>query len=317
MSPKRLLALKILITFSLIFIIFYQIDWVEFKRVFFQINPLFLVVFIIIILLNVILSSFKWQLLISIHRFNPKLPKLISFYFTSMFLSNFLPGNIGGDSYRFIKILKLSGSRSAAFFPIFVERVTGIATLLFIGFLGGMISFLREPDALNRNGLIIGSIGAVFSVILILFLFSEKPVKIFLNMRNMPKILINILKNFIGYSGKWRKLLICILASFVFYCLLLFGRWILLRAVGASCSLDNLALVVMLSTIVATLPISLNGFGIMDASFIFLISNYGVSYNSAVMVMFVYRILSLFVSLSGVFFYYTEQKFQRSLNAAC
>jgi hypothetical protein len=71
----------------------------------------------------------------------------------------------------------------------------------------------------------------------------------------------------------------------------------------------------MLSTLIANIPISINGIGLMDGSFIYLISKFGVDYDAAIIVMLIQRGLTIAVSLFGGIFYLSDKNEMPDANA--
>jgi glucose uptake protein GlcU len=58
---------------------------------------------------------------------------------------------------------------------------------------------------------------------------------------------------------------------------------------------------------VAMLPISINGIGLAEGSFAYLISKFGVSYETGIIVMILSRVLAVLISLLGGIFYFKDK----------
>lgn len=82
---------------------------------------------------------------------------------------------------------------------------------------------------------------------------------------------------------------------------------ILVRSVGASASFFELAVAVTISNLVAVLPISINGIGVLDGVYIFIMKDFGMEYELALMVMFLIRALVIPLSLAGGYFYLQDK----------
>ncbi len=65
---------------------------------------------------------------------------------------------------------------------------------------------------------------------------------------------------------------------------------------------------VSLSTLVSLLPISINGIGLLDGSFIYVLQSFHVGYEQALLVIILVRLLSYLQSLLGGIFYFFEKK---------
>jgi uncharacterized protein (TIRG00374 family) len=258
-------------------------------------------------LLSNAVSALKWKILLDIHGINYPLSKLTAYYLTGGFFSNFLPGMVGGDGYRIYKTMQNPHSKTGAVISVFTERVFGMMTLLFLGFCGAIVSFSIAGDDISKLGVIFGGIGLLTSFLFI-SLFSNRRIQFWaLKKPRIPQKIRRFIEHLDDYRSNKAKFLKFILSSILFYILLFLNRLILIYALGESCSVFSLALVVMISNVVAQLPISLNGIGLLDGSFIYLLTQYGVTYESAIMVMVLHRMLLILISFIGAFLYYTDR----------
>jgi uncharacterized membrane protein YbhN (UPF0104 family) len=79
---------------------------------------------------------------------------------------------------------------------------------------------------------------------------------------------------------------------------------ILIHAIGSTCSVFDLVLAVTISNLAAMLPVSINGIGLLDGSFIYIMAQTGMHYESALTFMLMYRLFSILVSAIGGVFYF-------------
>jgi uncharacterized protein (TIRG00374 family) len=110
------------------------------------------------------------------------------------------------------------------------------------------------------------------------------------------------------YRRNYRKTAMIILLSLSFQFLLIFYRMLLIYAVGATISIADLAVAIALSTIVALAPITINGLGLLDGSYIYLLTQFNVGYEQAFVVMILIRLLNFTLSLVGGIFYLFDRK---------
>jgi glycosyltransferase 2 family protein len=304
-SNKKLVFIaKLIMTCIFIVMITRQIDWSMLKQELRHFNSTILLAVLLLMISNVILSSIKWKILLSIHLDHHRLKTLTGYYFTSMFFSKFLPGTVGGDGYRVYKIYTESNSKSAALMPIFIERLTGINTLIALGFTGGLVTYAYFPDNITKIGLLLITGALILCLISILFLFLKGPAVNFMRMKALPNFFKRFFGQVIAYQGHKREILLCLMISIIFYGFHFLNRLFLVYATGAKCSYFAIAFVITLSILIAQIPVSLNGLGLMDGSFIFLINNYGVSNEDALVAMLLFRVLSFAISLIGIYFFY-------------
>jgi uncharacterized membrane protein YbhN (UPF0104 family) len=148
---------------------------------------------------------------------------------------------------------------------------------------------------------------------LIFLLFSRGAVNWLLTKRTFPWKIRKTVEHFGDYRRQMTKSLQVILISIFFHLFTLSWMLILIRAIGAKFSIYKLVIAVTVSNLAAMLPISINGIGLMDGSFIYVAGRLGLNYEPALMVMLLIRALVIPLSLIGGLFYLGEK---RSLSLA-
>lgn len=304
---KLLFWVKLVVTVGLCIFIIINAEWTTI-RIAVQNARVWLIVLVFVgMLVSNAVSALKWKIILAIHGINYSLGKLTAYYLTGGFFSNFLPGMVGGDAYRIYKTIQNPHSKAGAVVSVFTERVFGMVTLLFLGFCGAIVSFTKAGDEISKLGVILGGIGLLISLLFI-GLFSNGRIQFWaLKKQKTPKKIKRFIEHLDDYRGHKAQFFKFMLGSILFYFLLFLNRLILIYALGESCSIFSLALVIMISNVVAQLPISLNGIGLLDGSFIYLLSKYGVTYESAIMVMVLHRMLLILISLIGAALYYFDK----------
>jgi uncharacterized protein (TIRG00374 family) len=256
---------------------------------------------------NIAVSAKKWQVLLAVHGILSRWGQLTRCYLTGLFFSNFLPSTIGGDGYRMYRIYKLHQSKAGAVIPVIFERLSGMVVLLFLGGLAGAVSFMHLGDKVSKIGFLFGFGGTALALLVAGLGCNRRFQEWIESLSFIPKILKSLFGQLDLYKKQPKLIVQCFLFTIIFYLFLFSYRYLMLRAVGGSCSFYSLALVTMLSTLIANLPVSINGIGLMDGSFIYLISKFGVEYEAALMVMLLQRALTAAVSMIGGFFYLRDK----------
>jgi len=206
--------------------------------------------------------------------------------------------------YRIFHSLR---SKAAAVIPVVIDRIIGILILFFLGFLAAIVSFYQHRNDISLLGIIVGFSGSFLFLLILCLLIQENSYNWLLKNHYIPSKMKKVIEHLGEYHRQQKTFFHFIAVSILFYLILFFYSLLLIRAIGEPCSVFSLSLVMMLSIVIATLPISINGIGLMDGSFIYLISKFGVAYESAVIFMLLYRALSTGISLLGGFSYYTTK----------
>ena len=311
---KRLLSiifprwLKVSITLALCTIILKNADWENIISAVHNAKGWMVLIVFFILIINSFVSALKWQILLSIHHINYPLGKLTAYYLTAAFFNNFLPGTIGGDGYRIYKTLKNQPSKSGAVLSVLTERVFGLMILILLGTLGATGCLIVQYDEISLYVFIFGSLVVLLFTSMASLLSLKKVRSWALDGRKMAQNKIAFLiRHLNDYWSQPKMFLNFIVVTVIFYLLIFLSWMLIISALNETCSIFSLSMVIMVSSVLAMLPISLNGIGILDGSFIYLISHYGVSYEASIMIMVLVRMLTMALSLIGGFFYYLDK----------
>jgi uncharacterized membrane protein YbhN (UPF0104 family) len=247
-------------------------------------------------------------MLLRIHGAAFPLGALHRYYFIAMFFNNFLPTSIGGDGYRIYKTLGNNRSRTSAVLAVFVERTSGILSLLLLGFLGAGYGYLSSDNALSRTVFLGGLVGIVVGVPFLIVIFHRGILDWLSGHPRIPVVVRNVFLHLDDYRSHPRQTAGVTLVSFGFHALTLTWMWLLYHAVGASIGISDLAVVAALLAVVAVLPLSINGIGLVDGSLIVLAGQFGVSYEAALTVALLQRALLIPMSLFGGALYLLDRR---------
>jgi len=294
------------LTVSLLTIIFSKVDWGNFVSALKDVKIGVLSLVLAFAFLNIVISAIKWGVLLQPFSSSISYWYTSKLYFITFFFNNFLPGSIGGDGYRVYKIYKLLGSKSVAFVPVFIERVSGLAVLVLVGGTAAAIDFIANQNKTSLTGVFIGA-GLILAITLFFILVQYKDRVVAFSFIAKIKFVANAIDKFLNSILVYRAypsiIVKAIIVSFIFYFLLIYARVLLFESLDVNISLTGLIVVIMLSSTLAMLPISINGYGVLDLSFVHLITLYGINYDSAVLVMMLHRCILITVSLFGGLLY--------------
>ena len=102
----------------------------------------------VVTLVGIVLASLRWQRVLGTLELKARIPKLLSTYLASLFISNFLPTTIGGDVLRVSRISSENGETPRTFASVVLERLTGWAVLPLIT----LAALVINPTLLHLPG---------------------------------------------------------------------------------------------------------------------------------------------------------------------
>ena len=253
--------------------------------------------------LTLTLATWRWRLLLRAQGYQATMGHLSASYLVATFFNNFLPSNVGGDVIRVRDGSRLTGSTTASLAVVAIDRILGLGAL----YLLAAAAYVLGGDTVK------GLVGALPALLLLGIVFAVMAYVYF-----TPGIARRLmaLSRLDAFPWIRRRFEVAQGAVHVF-CEQVAAVWI---AFAASVALQALVvcyyyevahslriplplsacfLVVPLCTLVQTVPVSFNGWGIRESVFIVYFRQLGLSRDSALAFSLVGAGLIVILSLSG------------------
>lgn len=245
-------------------------------------------------LLAFVLNSRRWQLLLANVGVRQRLADLASLYFIGQFFSLFLPTGTGGDVVRAYDVARRSGRPAETIMATLQERLLGLGASLLIGLVATLYYLPLVPLQLRIWMVIIQIVGAA-GITLLLYpalLFGivkrfwrsnqQRPALQRIADRPLVARLLTAVQP-ISELPALRPLRLALLLGMAITAVLMgIGMYYVIgRSLGLQIGFMPFCLVVPLVWIVRMIPVSLNGVGISEGAFVFLIGLFGVPADQA------------------------------------
>lgn len=295
-KKKIITILRITISIALLasLIIFADIDKIIASLKDFNLKWLPLV--FMLITLSVIVSTFKWRILIKAQNISIGFTTLFGYYMSGLFFNNFLPSSIGGDGVRIYLAGKKTENVSSVASSVVVERVLATVTLAMLGIISAI--FAQSPSKL--------------AVMLLVVLFIVGIILTYILITGwMPLFLKNrdgrIIKAWISFSTSAgelkhhpKELIICLIESMVFQIIVSLVIGAVMKGLNLkSIPLADLFLLTSASSVLAMVPIGLNGYGMREGAYIYLLQPFGYTSSESLTVSVLFALFVSIFSLAG------------------
>ncbi len=247
------------------------------------------------IALSVLVSALKWGELLKAQGVRISPLKLFGYYTCGLFFNNFLPSSIGGDGARAILAGQEGGTVGGAA-SVIMERILATVTLSLLGLLGAVFS-QHTPEIVL---VLMGAILAVGVALAAVQLTGWVPKKL----KTSEKKAAGIWRTFAEKSADIRKhpkaIVICLAESLVFQFLVAVVVGTVIAGLGLEMlPVPDLCMVVSASSVLAMVPVGLNGYGLREGSYAFLLAPYGFSTAQALTISVLYALFVTLFSLAG------------------
>ncbi len=253
--------------------------------------------------LMLLLSTWRWRVLLEAQGFPTALKALSASYLVATFFNNFMPSNIGGDLIRVRDSTRLTGSLMTSLAVIATDRILGFGALYA---LAAAAWTTGDPGLRGLLGAtpVIAGLGAVFAALAWFFFRpgTTRRLLAFLGLSELSFVrerfalaqsAVHVYRNRLGAVALAFGASLTLQVLFVGYYFLV--AW----ALRIPLALPACFLMVPLCTLVQSLPLSFNGWGIRETVFIVYFGQLGLPRESALAFSLVGAGLIVLLSLSG------------------
>lgn len=300
------LVTKILVSAALLAFLLSRVDMARLWRLAQQASFAWLVVALAVYFVVIALSTWRWQLLLAAQRIRVPGQRLLSSYLVATFFNNFLPSNIGGDVIRIRDTAAPAGSKTLATTIVLADRAIGLAGLVAVAAVGAtVVQTVLGTDAPVWPGVLWAALLLAAVVAVPALLAPDRlgrlahPLRIF-HPEWVDERIGRVTDALSRFRQHPRALVECFVGAIGVQALLVLFYVVIARSMHIPIQSWHLAVVVPISFVVQMLPISLNGFGVREATFVFYFSRLGLSTESALLVSFAAVAVIMVFSLSGV-----------------
>jgi len=271
-QPYGKLLIKCIFTIGVLFFVFRQIPLTRLVSLIGSVNLNYIGLAVIFFIGSKILSSFRQFEIFKNENVTVNKAYNHKLYLLGMFYNTFLPGGIGGDGYKIIKIEKDYGYTYKQLLKIvFLDRLSGLVALCNI-----LIVLLLIVYANKYSAVILA--GAILINIIFYYLIINKKVSKTIYTRKTELLSWGV------------QLMQCVSACFI------------LLSLGVHEQLDIYIFLFLVSSIAALFPLSIGGLGAREYTFLIAASYFSIDSEKAVCVGLLFYLISLLVSLSGIYY---------------
>ncbi len=310
MNKQIFKYLRILVTICLLGVVLYLADLFspEGQKVLIDTlkgaDTVLLVAAVLIGIVINMVSAFKWYMLTQAQGLGASYWRVFAYYLVGQFYNMFLPTSVGGDVVRSYELGKFSGRQADSLASVFVERYTGVVTLLFVS----TIAVLTQLTRFNQDFIILtlvvfalglGGVGWLLldarpyswlkTVLQTRFPVTEK------GFSKLDKLLGSI----DVYKAQPVTIAIAFFNSVVFYFFAVLNVYITALVFNADVSFLDMLIATPIIMLIMNLPISIGNIGLMEVSYVSILELLGYGAELGLAIMLLMRFKSLFDAAIG------------------
>jgi uncharacterized protein (TIRG00374 family) len=305
--------IKVAVSVALLWVLFSRVDMARLWSTARHASAPWLLVALGLYLAMILASAWRWGLLLDAQGISLPFRSLTSSFLVATFFNNFLPSNIGGDVVRIADTAPAAGSKTLATTVVLIDRGIGLLALALMAAIGATVmpQFGTSAGALGA-GLLWAGFGIVALIAMPALLMPHGLAKVLQPLRVLhPEWVDQKLGRLTGALARFREALGALggcFAGAIFVQTVLVAFYLAIaHSMRIPVGFAELAVIVPITFIVQMLPVSMNGFGMREATFGFYFRALGLPLESALLVSFMGAALIMLFSLSGGLVYLTRK----------
>ena len=293
--------LKAIVSLGILSFLLSRIDMAQLLRVLSSVHLSYLVIAMAGYFLGQIICSMRWALLARPLGFKNPLKDFAVFYFIGMFFNLFAPSTIGGDVGRVFYLARdghrreepqRSGAAVSALISVLADRLIGLAVLVWIGAAAlALFSNYAIP-------MVVRAITFALAAGSILGWLSLSPLYRLAQRWDIPRGK-NLLQGLVTYAGNHRIIALTLVISLVAHFIQSWVHILLGHALDLEIPWSYVFILYPLVGVFSALPVSLNGIGLREGGYLFLLSQLDVSSEKAIAFSLLWFVIVALDSLVG------------------
>lgn len=282
MKAFALIAFKVLVSIGLISWLLSRADlgriWHTIQTADYALLSLAFVMFFI----GYIVAARRWQILLAALGVPARLLTLVQSFSIAILFNNFLPSTIGGDAYRMYDSFRLGAGKSRAVAVVFIDRVVGLSALILLAF---TVSLFAAEVAKQIPLLRLFLAGAMFGILVLTWIIFGSGGKVLMRLTGGSSPPMKIIHGIMGklyygfqlFEGRSDVLLKAVGLSLLLQINVVIHCLIIAKALQIEVPVVAMFIIIPLSYLIMTAPISINGIGLRESVFVFFFGLYGVA----------------------------------------
>jgi uncharacterized membrane protein YbhN (UPF0104 family) len=266
-------VLKLVVTAGALYFVYTRIDIFKLTGILAQSNFLILFIAMIIFIVSKIISAYRLNLFFKPIGINISSESNLKLYLLGMYYNLFLPGGIGGDGYKIYLLNRKFGVKvKTLFWATMFDRLSGVMALINLAAI--MTFFISRGFPFQNIVWIIIPVSYFIFFLVIYFFFKE--FRTIIHKTNLQSLIVQAAQTV--------------------------SALLILYSAGIDDHIIEYLFVFLISSVVATLPVTIGGIGTREVTFLFGARILNLDTNASIALSLMFYIITAVVSFAGIRF---------------
>jgi uncharacterized protein (TIRG00374 family) len=313
-SAKIRFALRAAIGLSVVVLLLSRADVDDIRDALERSDPTLLLLGTVAYFGSLLLSPLRWRGFLRALGIEVGLARLVRLYLSGTFFNAFLPTGVGGDAYKAIVLSRGKSSIEDPLASAFLDRSAGMAGLALLTIVGTGIQIATgatRPPTWVASAIAIAVSAVGGAALLIARRERSGP-------ESHPEGLLGRLRLFIRAVRAGLRhpagIQTGALWGLVTALLLVLAHAFLLRGVEISLPPSVIPGIVLVAALTAVVPVSINGLGLREAAYVWMLGAYGVDHDTALaFALLVLAVMLITSALGAIVYLISDESLPRRL----
>lgn len=311
------LIIRVVVAIVAILLAFRGLNWGKLAEVFQRLNLWYFVLSLVVFAAAQVIIAVRWWLLLRAQSIHISVLAAVRLFFLGLFYNNVMPGAVGGDLLKAWYVAKHTDKRLEGVLSVVVDRAIGLFGLIIMAVFtgsvfvpGGILNLVRAMDAgtpapAGRCGRVILWVGLLLvaaAAAVVIHPYSRRALRKAVERawaRGLG-LLQRVNSAILLYCSRPWTLLAALILTFISQSVVIAAFWLLGRNLGMEAEWKYYFVVFPVMWVVAALPISIAGLGILEGGIRFMFESLtGAVAAEAVVLAFCQRFVWILASLPG------------------
>jgi len=307
------LVLRIAVPSALLAWLFYALDAGEIAGIMKSVNPLFFLASFSLLCLRNIIGAARNLILLRSRKIDVSLGALSRYYFMGNFFNLFMPEVVGRDLARGYYLYRASAGLNGGVSSIVAERFSGTAAMMLMSFVS-VLGALSLDIAVFDHTLIktVSILFGLFSAFMIL-LFNTATDRLLANFASryssgrLTKV-VSFIRDVIEFYRSPFLVLKTLAVSLVFQVVGVVAAYLIATSLGDTTSFVYFLILLPVIWVIGMLPISINGLGLREGSFVLFFGAVGMPKETAMAISLLWFAQNIGLGIIGGIFVVLEKR---------
>jgi glycosyltransferase 2 family protein len=246
---------------------------------------------------QVVLLAVRWRNIGAACGANLPFTLALQISFIATFFNQVLPSTVGGDSARIWLLARKGAGWARATYSVLIDRIAGVFVLALIVIASLPFTFSLIHDPIPRALLLLIGIGVITGTLV--FVLIGRHFRQLLDRWRLTRHLAAASRISAALCSSHRDAAIVFACSVAIHLITAAAAWCCAKAIASPVSFAQILFLMPPVLLIATLPVSIAGWGVRESSFMFAFAHAGLAQSDGLAISILFGATSFIVGLVG------------------